>query len=69
MTLIARRSPLTGKLNEMDIPVTHAQWTAWQTGTLIQVAMPNLTPEQREFLMTGLLPEEWDEAVGDDNEE
>lgn len=58
--LIQRRSPLSGRTNEMDIPVTTEQLNAWQQGALIQNAMPNLSPAQREFLMTGITAEEWD---------
>jgi hypothetical protein len=57
---IERRDPLTGKLNVMDLPVTEAQLAAWQQGALIQRVMPDLTVDQREFLMTGLMPESWD---------
>lgn len=40
----------------------------WQNGMLIQNALPELTSEEREFLMTGLLPEEWN-AIFDNNED
>jgi hypothetical protein len=57
---IERRDPLTGKTNVMDLPVTPEQLAAWRNGTLIQRAMPDLTADQREFLMTGLMPDSWD---------
>jgi len=57
--LIKRRNPFNGKVNTMDIPVTVEQLAAWDSGTLIQNAMPNLTPDQREFIMTGITPEQW----------
>ena len=69
MTLIARRSPITGKLNTMEIPVTTEQYKAWQGGTLIQVAMPDLTPAQREFLQTGFTPQDWDSMKPDQDYE
>jgi len=37
-----------------------ADYDAWQKGKLIQNAMPYLTPSEREFLMTGITAEEWD---------
>jgi len=43
----------------MEIPVTYAQIKKWQEGMNIQDAMPNLTPEQREFIKTGIPPHEW----------
>jgi hypothetical protein len=57
--LITRKSPLTGKVASMDLPVTQEQLDDWKRGTLIQNAMPNLTPEQREFIKTGYTPEDW----------
>ena len=67
---VSRRSPITGLKNTMEIPVTERQIVEWQAGTLIQQAMPNLTPDQREFLMTGLTPDDWKEnvEVGDEEE-
>ncbi len=59
---ITRTSPFSGKEHTLDIPVTQAQLNNWGNGVLIQIAMPNLTPDQREFLMTGITAEEWDEA-------
>lgn len=57
--IITRTSPFTGKKHEWDLPVTEEQISAWLAGTLIQNAMPQLTPEEREFIKTGLTPEDW----------
>jgi hypothetical protein len=62
--IITRTSMFSGKVHSMEIPVTEAQIEAWQNGELIQNAMPNLTPDQREFLMTGVTPEEWEAEFG-----
>ncbi len=61
---IIRKSPFTGKVHVMDIPVTEEQIIAWDRGAMIQDAMPNIPPEQREFIMTGITPEEWNETFG-----
>lgn len=69
---ITRISSFTGKEHTLDIPVTQEQLEDWHAGQVIQQAMPNLTPDQREFLMTGVTAEEWEEAfgkLGDDEEE
>ena len=63
--LIRRTSLFSGKSRVMDIPVTEDQLERWQNGELIQNVMPNLTPDQREFIMTGITSEEWDEAFGE----
>lgn len=38
----------------------------WVDGLLIQDAMPELTPDEREFILTGMTPSEWDSIFGDD---
>ena len=63
--LIERESPLSGNKNVLDVPVTLAQYAAWKGGELIQRAMPNLSADEREFLMTGITPEEWENTFGD----
>lgn len=62
--LITRRSMFTGKTHTREVPCTQAQLDAWQTGRHIQDAMPDVPDAEREFLMTGVTPEEWDEAFG-----
>lgn len=66
--IIKRKSPFSGKTNEMDLPITYEQVQLWQGGELIQNAMPNLTPDQREFLMTGITPAEWEETFSENFE-
>lgn len=56
---IVRRSPFSGKVNVMDINVTPEQLDLWQRGELIKRAMPNVSADEREFIMTGITPEEW----------
>ena len=57
---ITRTSPISGITRTKDIPVTQEQLNEWKGGTIIQKVMPELTPEQREFIMTGIIQEEWD---------
>lgn len=65
MVKITRRSPFSGDVNEMEINVTDEQLSDWKAGTLIQHAMPNLTADEREFIMTGITPAEWDDTFKD----
>ena len=60
--LIAKTSSLTSRTHEMEIDVSDKQIALWMEGALIQDVMPNLTPDEREFIMTGITPAEWDEA-------
>lgn len=62
--LITKTSAATGKVHKLEIDVTEAQLLAWQNGRLIQDAMPHLSADDREFLMTGITPEEWDAMFG-----
>ena len=43
--------------------VTQDQIDEWLGGELIQNVMPHLSPDEREFLMTGI---EWDKAFPDE---
>lgn len=63
--LITRKSILTGKIYHVDINVTYEQLKAWRSGTFIQDAMPHLTADEREFIMTGITPPEWDTMFPD----
>ena len=66
--LVGKTSMMSGKSHEMEINVSEKQITLWMEGALIQDVMPNLTPEEREFLMTGITPEEWDATFGKGDE-
>ena len=52
--LVGRKSLFTGAKSEMEIDVTEKQITLWMEGELIQNVMPNLTPTEREFLISGM---------------
>ena len=57
--IIYRRSLISGKTNTMDLPVTLEQIEQWRGGSLIQDVFPDLTREEREFIKTGITPNEW----------
>jgi len=59
--LVGKRSMMSGTLNEMNIEVSEKQITLWMEGALIQEVMPDLSADEREFLMTGITPSEWRE--------
>ena len=64
--LIERKSMVSGKVHAMDLDVTQEQIAAWNSGMYIQDAMPQLSDDEREFMMTGITPEEWDATFGED---
>lgn len=49
-----------------DANVTVAALQSWIDGELIQRAMPTLSADIREILISGILPEDWDAMFGDD---
>ena len=53
---ITRTSMISGNTHTMDINVTHQQIDAWESGVLIQDAMPLLNADEREFIKTGITP-------------
>lgn len=57
--LIRMSSMLTGKIHEREIDVTPEQLQKWRGGMLIQDAMPHLSADDREYLISGATPEEW----------
>ena len=58
---IAKQSMLTGNITTREIPVTNWQIIQWRDGKPIQEAMPHLNADVREFIKTGITPEEWSE--------
>ena len=65
---ITKISPLTGKQVTMDLPITEQQVMNWKHGLHAQDAFPNLTPGQREFIISGTTEEEWDQMFGEKDE-
>lgn len=59
---ITRISPFTGQRNTIEVNCTEKEYDSWLAGELIQNAMPNVSPEHREFILTGITPEEWQGA-------
>ena len=63
---IVRTSPVTKSIREIEINVTYEQLERWRNGELIQNVMPELTPDEREFIMSGITPNDWDNIFGAD---
>ena len=57
-------------VTEMDFPISvevlKKGIEAWDNGAYVQDAFSTLDADHREFLMTGMLPEQFDEVCGDD---
>jgi len=63
---ITRVSPFSNKKTTLEIDVTARQIASWEKGELIQDAMPNLIPAERDFIKMGITPDEWDDIFGVD---
>ena len=63
---ITRKSMFSGIIRTMDLPITKEQIDRWQAGELIQKVFPDLSCNQREFLMTGITREEWEQVFDGD---
>jgi len=62
--LVTRVSMLTGRETTLDVPCTPEQIDLWRSGVLLQDAMPQVPPPLREFVKTGITPEEWTATFG-----
>lgn len=52
-----------GGVTHMEMKVTLSELNKWiQSGQNIQDALPHLTPDEREFLISGITPEQWEEG-------
>ena len=62
-------SILTGIAHTMHIPLDSEEFAdchdKWGNGILIQDAFPTLSIDEREFIKTGITPEEWEGAFHD----
>lgn len=68
--LVTKISMFSGRENTLDLPITQEQLTLWKSkNLLVQDVFPHLSPDQREFLMTGVTSEEWDEMFSSTEEE
>jgi len=61
---ITRTSIFTNITRTLDLPVTQEQINNYANGTLLQNAFPNLSPDDREFIKSGVTGEEWNELFG-----
>jgi hypothetical protein len=67
---IKRKSVISGIERTRSIPVNPDDYMAWQAGLgSIQDLMPYLADNDREFILSGITPEEWDEMFAEANKE
>lgn len=65
--LVKRKSLITGKHHERELDVDPEVLARWEKGEgYVQTMFPHLSAEDREYLVSGCTPEEWDEHMKDD---
>ena len=65
--LVTKQHPFTGREVTLDLPITSDQMEQWMMkGRLAQDVFRNLNADQREFLISGIPPGEWNVWMGDD---
>ena len=65
---VTRLSPVSGVTHTMELDVTAKQIVSWEKGEMIQNVFPHLTAGEREFIKTGITPDDWNTMFGDDYE-
>ena len=66
---ITRTSIFSGIKRTLEIDISEEQYQNWSSGDLLQNCAPHLSADDREFIMTGVTPEEWGEDFGDDGDD
>ena len=71
MLEVTRKSILSGKTNTMTLDITQESLDIYDIigGMLVQNVFPNLNKEEREYLINGVTPDEWNKYIGDFNDE
>ena len=65
--IVRRPNIFTGKVRELELDITQEQVNRWASGELIQNVFPHLSVDDREFIMTGITGEEWEEYWEESN--
>ncbi len=65
---VSRYNMMTGKVCHMELDVTPQDLARHQRGELVQDVFPHLTADEREFLVSGLMPGDWEKLMGDEDE-
>ena len=62
--LVYRKNIISGKVNIMSLPVTQKQLDIYEnTDVNVQDVFPDLDADQREFLISGFMPGEFEHYV------
>lgn len=66
--LITNTSQISGVETTLELDITEEQLERFfnrrENGEYVQTIFPNLTPAEREFILTGVSPKEWEQIFG-----
>ena len=62
--IITRTSPLTGTTNTLNLPIDRRSFRRWLNGEPVQHCFRALDANQREFIVTGFMPGEYEIFCG-----
>ena len=60
---ITRTSMITNITRTVELDITQKQLDDYKNGVLLQDAFPNLSPNEREFIKSGIVPIEWESFI------
>ena len=66
MLEVTKKSIISGKTNTMELDITQEDLDRYEqvSGLLVQAVFPQLSSSEREFLISGITPTEWNDTCG-----
>ena len=64
--MLITRTNFQGQENTLDLDITPEQWQSYINGAFVQDAFPHLSLDEREFIITGMMPGEWEDLFSEE---